>query len=419
MDSSSEDRFEIAFFDVETTMPTGTEQGRAILEFGAILVCPRTAVELDSYSTLVKPADIFLHSFVSRANGITRDALASAPTFLHIADHVYDLLHGRVWAGHNIERFDSARIREAFAEIGKPAPEPKATFDSLPLLEERFGNRAGDMKLATLANYFELEQQRHRALDDVRLNLEVVKNCAAVLFWESSLPEIFPAQEDAFDMDSEESSEEYSSEMYSEESSEESSTAAVSESCDDSARFLEPDDVRIPAISADLVPIYRNRTQPQRMQLFHKDSILQLCCTHLKVWSGIRTNFARLNFVVHAPPSLCKVLNECDDHAQKVSTDSGSSSKWWPMVTSTNNYPTVKLQIPAAKSGDGVYATEIYKKDSGTEQRLVFRKFDRAKLPPLFTPGTFVDAFFSLDTYDYKQNAGIHLVAKKLVINSN
>ena len=71
-----------------------------------------------------------------------------------------------------------------------------------------------------------------------------------------------------------------------------------------------------------------DRTQPQRMQLFHKDSILQLCCTHLKVWFGIRTNFARLNFVVHAPPSLCKVLNECDDHAQKVSTDSGSSSKW-------------------------------------------------------------------------------------------
>ena len=66
-----------------------------------------------------------------------------------------------------------------------------------------------------------------------------------------------------------------------------------------------------------------------------------------------------------------------------------------------------------------MYATEIYQKDSGTEKRLVFRKFDRAELAPLFTPGTFVDAFFSLDTYDYKQNAGIHLVAKKLVINSN
>ncbi len=143
---------------------------------------------------------------------------------------------------------------------------------------------------------------------------------------ESCLPEIFPAQKDAFDMGPPSNEmQEYSSD-------------------DDSARFLEPDDVHIPAISPYLVPIYRDRTQPQRMQLFHKDSILQLSCTHLKVWFRINTNFPTLNFVVNAPPSLCRVLNECDDLAQKLSTDSGSSSKWWPMVTRTNNYPTVKLQ---------------------------------------------------------------------------
>ena len=109
-------------------------------------------------------------------------------------------------------------------------------------------------------------------------------------------------------------------------------------------RFLEPDDVDIRAISAHLVPFYHDGTQPQRIQLFHKDLILQLSCTHLEVWSGIRTKFRRLNFVVNAPRSLCKVLNECDDKAEKLSSDSGSSSIWWPMVTRTNNYPTVKLQ---------------------------------------------------------------------------
>ncbi|GMY15583.1 protein NEN1-like isoform X2 [Fagus crenata] len=377
MGSSSEDRFEIAFFDLETTMPTGPGQGRAILEFGAILVCPRTAVELDSYSTLVKPADIFLHSFVSRANGITRNALASAPTFLDIADSVYKLLHRRIWAGHNIRSFDCVRIREAFEEIGKPAPEPKDTLDTFQLLRRSFGHRAGNMQMDTLANYFGLGEQKHRSLDDVRLNLKVFQSCATALLWESSLPEIL------------------------------------------TARFLEPDDVYIPAISAHLVPFYHDGTQPQRIQLFHKDSILQLSCTHLKVWFPINPNFPTLNFVVNAPPSLCRVLSECDVLAQKLSTDSGSSSKWWPMVTKRDNYPTVKLQIPAAKTGDGVYATEIYKKDSGTEQRLVFSKFDPAELAPLFTPGSFVDAFFSLDIYDYMQNAGIHLVAKKLVINSN
>ncbi|KAH0857790.1 hypothetical protein HID58_086051 [Brassica napus] len=36
--------------------------------------------------------------------------------FADIADDVYEILHGRVWAGHNILRFDIPRIREAFAD---------------------------------------------------------------------------------------------------------------------------------------------------------------------------------------------------------------------------------------------------------------------------------------------------------------
>lgn len=61
----------------------------------------------------------------------------------------------------------------------------------------------------------------------------------------------------------------------------------------------------------------------------------------------------------------------------------------------------------------------MYQKDSGGMQKLVFSKYDTAELDPLFTRGTFVDAFFSIDPYDYQQNAGIRLVAKKLIIHSN
>lgn len=53
----------------------------------------------------------------------------------------------RIWAGHNILKFDCPRIREAFAGINRPAPEPKGTIDSLALLTQRFGRRAGDMKV--------------------------------------------------------------------------------------------------------------------------------------------------------------------------------------------------------------------------------------------------------------------------------
>ncbi|KAL9274228.1 NEN2-like protein [Drosera capensis] len=71
---------------------------------------------------------------------------------------------------------------EAFEAIGRPPPEPKGTIDSLALLTQRFGRRAGNMKMATLATYFGLGQQTHRSLDDVRMNLEVLKYCATVLF---------------------------------------------------------------------------------------------------------------------------------------------------------------------------------------------------------------------------------------------
>uniref|UniRef100_A0A7N2N7A7 Exonuclease domain-containing protein n=1 Tax=Quercus lobata TaxID=97700 RepID=A0A7N2N7A7_QUELO len=462
--SSGEERSEIAFFDVETTVPTRPGQRFALLEFGAILVCPKKLVELQSYSTLIKPADHSLISTLSvRCNGITPDAVVSAPTFLQIADRVYDLLHGRIWAGHNILRFDCARIREAFAEIGKPTPEPKGTIDSLQLLTQKFGRRAGDMKMATLATYFGLGQQTHRSLDDVRMNLEVVKYCATVLFLESSLPDIFTAnswvspnamtrsrsnvkstpegvslkintppsssklnddpmlsptnqepeekhpilslltritaeevepntaQWDPFDMGQLSNEMEESYEM----SSTESSAAAVSDGSSDSAGFLEPD---------------------------------ELSCSRLKVRFGISTKFLdhagrpRLNFVANAPESLCKVLDACDGIAQNLSLDSGSNSEWRPAVIRKNgfvNYPTVRLHIPNTISGDNPYGTEMYQKDSGSIQKLVFSKYDPAELDPLFTPGTFVDAFFSIDPYDYQQNAGIRLVAKKLIIHFN
>lgn len=54
---------------------------------------------------------------------------------------------GRIWAGHNIIRFDCVRLRDAFAQINRAPPEPKGTIDSLALLTQRFGRRAGDMKV--------------------------------------------------------------------------------------------------------------------------------------------------------------------------------------------------------------------------------------------------------------------------------
>ncbi|KAH9612082.1 hypothetical protein KSS87_000890 [Heliosperma pusillum] len=186
---------EIVFFDIETTVPNragpGHERRFWVLEFGAIVVCPLKLVETDSYCTLIRPGDLSVVALKpTRANGITRQAVLKAPTFDQVADKIYQILHGRIWSGHNIQRFDCLRIKEAFAEIGRLAPEPIGIIDSLGVLSDKFGRRAGDMKMATLANYFGLGEQKHRSLDDVRMNLEVLKSCATVLLLESSLPSV-------------------------------------------------------------------------------------------------------------------------------------------------------------------------------------------------------------------------------------
>uniref|UniRef100_A0A2N9HLM7 Exonuclease domain-containing protein n=1 Tax=Fagus sylvatica TaxID=28930 RepID=A0A2N9HLM7_FAGSY len=181
--SGKEGIAEIVFFDLETNVPNRAGQRFWVLEFGAIVVCPKKLVELESYSTLIRPKDLSVASLKSsRCDGITRAAVANAPEFEQVADKIFSILNGRIWAGHNIQRFDCIRIKEAFAEIGKPAPIPVGMIDSLGVLTAKFGRRAGNMKMASLATYFGLGQQKHRSLDDVRMNLEVLKHCATVLF---------------------------------------------------------------------------------------------------------------------------------------------------------------------------------------------------------------------------------------------
>ncbi|KAJ8540491.1 hypothetical protein K7X08_032478 [Anisodus acutangulus] len=501
-----EDRSEIVFFDVETTIPTRTGQRYALLEFGAILVCPRKLVEKHSYSTLVRPSDLSLISTLSvRCNGITRDAVTSAPTFADIADKVFDILHGRIWAGHNILKFDCPRIREAFAGINKPEPEPKGTIDTLTLLTERFGRRAGNMKMASLATYFGLGQQTHRSLDDVRMNFEVLKYCATVLFLESSLPNILTKNSwvspnasirrsrtngnttpegmgssidtpsssvkietpmksvaeahiqsdnpisplvsrnvevpDLLETNSSrpdplnlvqfsaEVRESIQSDDMEEEPASDSRNSSVSTATGGHigyTDFLEPNNISISSFSLSLSPLYRGI---QKIQILHNNAELQVCSRCLKVRFGISTRFVdyagrpRLSFVVDASSELCQLLDAIDNLAQKLTEDTGSMSEWRPVVNRKPgfmNCPTIRLNLPIVVDGNICrWVTEIYQKESSTIQKLVFSRFDVAELDSVITQGTILDAYFSVDSYDYQQIAGIRLVAKKLIVHSS
>lgn len=369
-----EDRSLIVFFDLETTLPPC----RTIIEFGAILVCPRTLVEKYSHSTLVQPTDlsIITHQF-ERCKGISRNDVANAPFFVDIALEVFTLLHGRIWAGHNIDDFDSKQIRAAFAQIGWQPPQAKGTIDTYPLLTGTFGRRAGNMKMDSLAPYFGLGEPRHRSLPDVRMNLQVLKNCGAILFLESTFPDVLATES-----------------------------------------WVNPNDVYIPSIRVSHCPAYRSSPI---IPIFHGDVRLKLRCTCLKVQYGIRSRYPRLSFVVEAPPSLCTVVDECDKQAHTFFERSGSTSRWNDAVTNYRNIPTIRLRIPSVRTGNVTrYETQVWQRQAstGAEQELKLGEFDDEALERLFTQGDSIDAFIVVDTYAYEQNAGIRLVAEKLLLHS-
>ena len=89
---------EMVFFDVEAAPSSGECR---LLEFAAILVCPRRLVEVSSYSTLIRPDN-------AAADGSSLPS--STPSFEDVFPDIFELLDGRVWAGHGIRRAGCPRV---------------------------------------------------------------------------------------------------------------------------------------------------------------------------------------------------------------------------------------------------------------------------------------------------------------------
>ncbi|KAK9066563.1 hypothetical protein SSX86_013886 [Deinandra increscens subsp. villosa] len=463
MGSSGVDRSEMVFFDLETTIPPRLGHAYAILEFGSILVCPKKLTELDSYCTLVRPLDLSLISPASiRSNGITADDVVSSPTFSEIADKVYDILNGRVWVGHNIDMFDCARLKEAYEQINRPPPVPKRTIDTLTLLTQTFGRRAGNMKMASLAAYFGLGKQSHRSLADIRMNLEVVKLCATVLFLESSqqdtennqaspnastitssnrnsslegaglnisplsstvnhtLPPNLPSPSvNKKESDTLQSNEAMVGGL---------SSTIASNALSSHTEFIDPDSVSLASITVTVAPFSKG---PNRIQILHRGIPMQIRCDGMKIQSGLTTQFVdhvgnpSPSFVVDANCSkLGNILDACDNIAKSF-VDSDGNSEWGPVVSrkpDSNNSPTIRLHLLTAVEDASKWITEVYYKNSSSilsTQQLVSSQYaEVAEVDSLFRPGALVDAYFSVDPYSFQQNAGIRLVAKKLIIHS-
>ncbi|PWA61288.1 polynucleotidyl transferase, ribonuclease H-like superfamily protein [Artemisia annua] len=208
----------------------------------------------------------------------------------------------------------------------------------------------------------------------------------------------------------------------------ESSTTTLSDAFSNHSEFLEPDAVSMASITVNVAPFFNGSP---KLQILHRNIPMQIRCDGMRVRFGLSTQFVdhagrpRLSFVVDVNSSnLCNILDACDNIAKRF-LGSDSNSEWRPVVTRKPgfyNSPTIRLHIPTVTEDSTRWTTEIYHKESSLStsiQPLVSSRYDVAELDSLFRPSSLVDVYFSLDPYNYQQNAGIRLVAKKLIVHTN
>lgn len=177
---------ELVFYDIETTT-FSQDNKKDVIEFAAITIATKGFYYKNSYSTLIHSSKVTNHSI--QCNGITQEMLNNAPTFNQVAPTIYNILHNKVWVGHNIKTFDNIHLTREFKKINLEPPQPLFLIDTLSLFRKIWSKtHCGDLKLVTLGLFFGLGQEKHRALEDVKLNLSVFKNIAMSLLLEKHYP---------------------------------------------------------------------------------------------------------------------------------------------------------------------------------------------------------------------------------------
>lgn len=89
---------QIAFLDVETSIPSKKGEQFELLEFAAVVLAAEGFYEVFSFSTLFRPVDLALITPKSVAcNGITREKCEGAPRFAEVAEQIYRILHGGIF----------------------------------------------------------------------------------------------------------------------------------------------------------------------------------------------------------------------------------------------------------------------------------------------------------------------------------
>lgn len=158
------------FVDLETTGLSPREEG--ITEIGAIVLEEGSAPR--EWSTLIKPARP-IPPEIARMTGITNEMVREAPTFAEVAPRVLGMFEGALLVAHNA-RFDYAFLKQSFARLGQDFCAP--TLCTARLARELDPGLESAALDALAERYGLAVHQRHRALGDARLALELARRLA-------------------------------------------------------------------------------------------------------------------------------------------------------------------------------------------------------------------------------------------------
>ncbi len=162
-------------FDLETTglnsSPSGGNMDR-IIEIGAYKITEGEIKE--SFSTFVNP-ERKLSQEIIKLTGIEQESVADAPTYKQVMPDFFKFIDGCYIVGHNAANFDFKFI-DYYCSVCGYVPERKL-FDTLPLAQELL--RLPNYKLNTVADYFGVTFNHHRAVDDAlataKIFIELIK----------------------------------------------------------------------------------------------------------------------------------------------------------------------------------------------------------------------------------------------------
>jgi len=160
--------------DLETTgLEPMTDR---ICEIGILVV--KNGHIINEFNTLVDP-EIKIPKEARDINGITDEMVTGKPKIYEVMNDVYDIINNQTIVGYNV-MFDIKFIG-AFLFREKLNIEHIYIIDVLKMVRNSLKDKKLiNKKLQTIKQYFGIKFKSHRALDDCKTTLEILKKCIEI-----------------------------------------------------------------------------------------------------------------------------------------------------------------------------------------------------------------------------------------------